>query len=152
MKHLRLYEYYSELPLDYSVDEIKKMTEDEFLNAIKKLKGKGEITFEEQIFTYIQIWKELHPESFTNMYFLGKLGNITGNPEIGSLKQSQRDTFIKNSKKAASEEWYQKMLPQSIKDLENKIRLAEENLRMDKEKLAELKSKGFGIPVGARYQ
>jgi len=143
MKHLRLYEYYSELPLDHSVDEIKKMTEDEFLNAIKKLKGKGEITFEEQIFTYIQIWKELHPESFTDMYFLGKLGNITGNPEIGSLKQSQRDTFIKNSKKAASEEF-----PQSIKDLENKIRLAEENLRMDKEKLAELKSRGYWRPVG----
>ena len=32
MKHLRLYEYYSELPLDYSVDEIKKMTEDELKN------------------------------------------------------------------------------------------------------------------------
>ena len=107
------------------------------------MKGKGEITFEEQIFTYIQIWKELHPESFTDMYFLGKLGNITGNPEIGSLKQSQRDTFIKNSKKAASEEF-----PQSIKDLENKIRLAEENLRMDKEKLAELKSRGYWRPVG----
>jgi len=145
MKHLRLYEYYSELPLDHSVDEIKKMTEDEFLNAIKKLKGKGEITFEEQIFTYIQIWKELHPESFTDMYFLGKLGNITGNPEIGSLKQSQKDTYQKASSKAAAEEAYQK---KSIKDLENKIRLAEENLRMDKEKLAELKSRGYWRPVG----
>jgi hypothetical protein len=145
MKHLRLYEYYSELPLDFSADEIKKMTEDEFLNAIKKLKGKGEITFEEQIFTYIQIWKELHPESFTDMYFLGKLGNITGNPEIGSLKQSQKDTYQKASSKAAAEEAYQK---KSIKDLENKIRLAEENLRMDKEKLAELKSRGYWRPVG----
>jgi hypothetical protein len=79
------------------------------------------------------------------MYFLGKLGNITGNPEIGSLKQSQKDTYQKASSKAAAEEAYQK---KSIKDLENKIRLAEENLRMDKEKLAELKSRGYWRPVG----
>ena len=104
MKHIRLYEYYSELPTSFSVADIQNMSETDFLTNLKMLKDKGD---EEQAFTLLQIWMNHHKDAKNDFDFNTKLGEIFRDVSLESDdrffydKLVQRNTYLAKNKRPA---------------------------------------------------
>lgn len=137
MKHIRLYEYYSELPTSFSVAEIQNMSETDFLTNLKMLKDKGD---EEQAFSFLQIWMN-HPDhkyAKNDKDFNMKLGGIFRDVSLESDdhffydKIMQRSTYLAKKKRPA--------LVEEIEEEKRNIKNYEEMLRMSKDRLARLES------------
>ncbi len=135
MKHIRLYEYYSELPTSFSVAEIQNMSETDFLTNLKMLKDKGD---EEQAFSLLQIWMNHHKDAANDMDFNAKLGGIFRDVSLESGdrffydKIMQRNTYLAKNKRPA--------LVKEIEEVKRNIKNYEERLRMSKDRLARLES------------
>jgi len=135
MKHIRLYEYYSELPTSFSVAEIQNMSETDFLTNLKMLKDKGD---EEQAFSFLQIWMN-HPDhkyAKNDFDFNTKLGGIFRNVSLESDdrffydKLVQMNTYLAKNKRPA--------LVKEIEEVKRKIKNYEELLRIAKDRLDRL--------------
>jgi len=129
MKHISLFEYYSDMPKQFSVQEIKNMTEDQFLMNLNELIGKGD---DEQAFTMLQIFLNANPSSKNNWSFNDKLGYITKGNDFFSNKARQK-VYYQDSLKRPN-------LQKEISDLEKEIRNYEEMIRMSKSRLEKLRS------------
>ena len=134
MKHIRLYEYYSELPTSSSVADIKNMSETDFLRNLKMLKDKGD---EEQAFSLLQIWMNSHKDAKSDFDLMGKIGEMfpsasledDGKPFFYD-KVVQQNTYLAKKKRPD--------LMKQIADTEKNIKDYEELLRMAKERLVKL--------------
>lgn len=130
MKHIRLYEYYSELPTSFSVADIQNMSETDFLTNLKMLKDKGD---EEQAFSLFQIWMKANPSSKNNMSFMQKLGSM--------IPSAKEDDFFSNKarqKIAYQDSLKRPKLQKEIEEEKRKIKNYEEMLRMAKDRLDRL--------------
>ena len=133
MKHIRLYEYYSELPTSFSVADIQNMSETDFLTNLKMLKDKGD---EEQAFTLLQIWMNHHKDAKNDFDFNTKLGEIFRDVSLESDdrffydKLVQRNTYLAKNKRPA--------LVKEIEEVKRNIKNYEEMLRMSKDRLDRL--------------
>jgi len=132
MKHISLFEYYSDMPNQFSVQEIKNMTKDQFLMNLKNLAGAKD---DEQAFTMMQIWTRANPNAILDRDFVEKLGRIFPEGTAEDLfrnKVGQLD-YYKRTKKH----------PELLNQIENQkgeIKNYEEMLRMAKDTLARLES------------
>ena len=70
MKHVKLFEQFSSLPVDYTKEQIEKMSQDEFLKALEKYKLADDV---EQAITLSSIWLHANKSSFTDLDFINKL-------------------------------------------------------------------------------
>ncbi len=133
MKHIRLYEYYSELPTSFSVAEIQNMSETDFLTNLKMLKDKGD---EEQAFTLLQIWMNHHKDAKNDFDFNTKLGGIFRDVSLESGdrffydKIMQRNTYLAKNKRQG--------LVKEIEEVKRDVKKYEEMLRMSKDRLDRL--------------
>ncbi len=133
MKHIRLYEYYSELPTSFSVAEIQNMSETDFLTNLKMLKDKGD---EEQAFSLLQIWMNHHKDAANDMDFNAKLGGIFRDVSLESGdrffydKIMQRNTYLAKNKRQG--------LVKEIEEVKRDVKKYEEMLRMSKDRLDRL--------------
>ena len=130
MKHIRLYEFYSELPTSFSVADIQNMSETDFLINLKMLKDKGD---EEQAFSLLQIWMNSHQDAKNNMSFMQKLGYI--------IPSAKEDDFFSNKarqKIAYQDSLKRPKLQEEIEEVKRSIKNYEEMLRMAKDRLAKL--------------
>ncbi len=133
MKHIRLYEYYSELPTSFSVAEIQNMSETDFLTNLKMLKDKGD---EEQAFSLLQIWMNHHKDAANDMDLNAKLGGIFRDVSLESGdrffydKIMQRNTYLAKNKRQG--------LVKEIEEVKRDVKKYEEMLRMSKDRLDRL--------------
>lgn len=130
MKHIALYEYYSDLPKGFSVQEIEKMTEDQFLTTFKNYVDAGD---EDQAFTLMQIWFNANPDSKNSWSFMDRFGRSAG--KYGDLfldKAKQKDSAESQLKRPK--------LMAEIAEVERSIKNYEEMLRMAKDRLASLRA------------
>lgn len=133
MKHIRLYEYYSELPTSFSVADIQNMSETDFLTNLKMLKDKGD---EEQAFSLLQIWMNHHKDAKNDFDFNTKLGEIFRDVSLESDdrffydKLVQMNTYLAKNKRPA--------LVKEIEEVKRKIKNYEELLRIAKDRLDRL--------------
>lgn len=130
MKHISLYEYYSELPTSFSVADIQNMSETDFLTNLKMLKDKGD---EEQAFSLFQIWMKANPSSKNNMSLMQKLGSM--------IPSAKEDDFFSNKarqKIAYQDSLKRPKLQKEIEEVKSKIKNYEEMLRMAKDRLDRL--------------
>jgi hypothetical protein len=138
MKHIRLYEYYSELPTSFSVAEIQNMSETDFLTNLKMLKDKGD---EEQAFSLLQIWMNHHKDAANDMDFNAKLGGIfrdvslesDDSPKSGNFlhdKAVQLNTYLAKNKREG--------VVKQIEEVKRNIKNYEEMLRVAKDRLDRL--------------
>ena len=134
MKHIRLYEYYSELPSSSSVADIKNMSETDFLRNLKMLKDKGD---EEQAFSLLQIWMNSHQDAKNDYDFTSKLGDIMGDEDFLYNKAAQLDKYHNSLKRPE--------LIKKIEGVKKNIKDYEELLRMSKETLARLEFELVGM-------
>ena len=72
MKHVKLFEQFSSLPVDYTKEQIEKMSQDEFLKALEKYKLADDV---EQAITLSSIWLHANKSSFTDLDFINKLAD-----------------------------------------------------------------------------
>ncbi len=133
MKHIRIYEYYSELPTSFSVADIQNMSETDFLTNLKMLKDKGD---EEQFFSLLQIWMNHHKDAKDNPDFVNKFA-----VELDFDNQEERleieDRFFYN--KALQLDTHRRGgMKQEIEETKRDIKKYEELLRMAKNKLDRL--------------
>ena len=70
MKHVKLFEQFSSLPVDYTKEQIGKMSRDEFLNALEKYKLADDA---EQAITLSSIWLHANKEAVWDRDFVDKL-------------------------------------------------------------------------------
>ena len=70
MKHVKLFEQFSSLPVDYTKEQIEKMSKDEFFKALEKYKLADDV---EQAITLSSIWLHANKSSFTDLDFIDKL-------------------------------------------------------------------------------
>lgn len=142
MKHIRLYEYYSELPTSFSVAEIQNMSETDFLTNLKMLKDKGD---EEQAFSLLQIWMNHHKDAqgrtTLGKDFFMKLGGILpdvslesdDSPKSGNFlhdKAVQLNTYLAKNKREG--------VVKQIEEVKRNIKNYEEMLRVAKDRLDRL--------------
>ena len=133
MKHIRLYEYYSELPTSFSVADIQNMSETDFLRNFKMLKDKRD---EEQAFSLLQIWMKSHQDAKEDYDFMTKLGEILPDASL-----EPDDTFLHNKAVQLNTYLAKKKRPDLMKqiaDTEKNIKDYGELLRMAKERLVKL--------------
>ena len=128
MKHIRLYEYYSELPKDFSVEDIENMTEDEFFKNLEILNSKDK----EQAFSLVEIWLNANPNAQSDMDFNRKIGAYG---DVFVDKLLQKDKYVEQVRATS--------IPAQITKLESEIKADEESLMMKREKLANLKSRNY---------
>ena len=136
MKHIRLYEYHSELPTPSSVADIKNMSETDFLRNLKMLKDKGD---EEQAFSLLQIWMNSHKDAKNDYDFTSKLGDIMGDGDFLYNKVVQQNTYLAKKKRPE--------LIKKIEGVKKNIKDYEELLRMSKETLAKLEFEIIGTDI-----
>ena len=134
MKHIRLYEYHSELPTPSSVADIKNMSETDFLRNLKMLKDKGD---EEQAFSLLQIWMNSHKDAKNDYDFTSKLGDIMGDGDFLYNKVVQQNTYLAKKKRPE--------LIKKIEGVKKNIKDYEELLRMSKETLQRLEFELAGM-------
>ena len=72
MKHVKLFEQFSSLPVDYTKEQIEKMSQDEFLKALEKYKLADDV---EQAITLSSIWLHANKPSWTDSDFIDKLAD-----------------------------------------------------------------------------
>ena len=72
MKHVKLFEHFSSLPVDYTKYQIEKMSKDEFFKALEKYKLADDV---EQAITLSSIWLHANKPSWTDSDFIDKLAD-----------------------------------------------------------------------------
>ena len=140
MKHISLFEYYSDMPRSFSAQEIKNMTEDQFLMNLRKFADKENypISFdEEQVFTLLQIWMNSHQDAKDDPDFMKKLSDVIGDENLLYNKAVQLDKYHNSLKRPE--------LIKKIEEVKKNIKDYEELLRMSKETLARLEFELVGM-------
>jgi len=96
MKHISLFEAYSELP-NISLEEIKNMTPDQFLMKIENLLSAGD---KEQAFTIFQIWMKANPDMAKTDDITTWLGKIDSSFEDFIDDKMERNPYKDSLNKA----------------------------------------------------
>ena len=133
MKHISLFEYYSDMPRSFSAQEIKNMTKDQFLMNLRKFADKENypISFdEEQVFTLLQIWMNSHQDAKDDYDFMKKLSEVIGDDDLLHNKAAQLDKYHNSLKRPE--------LIKKIEDTKRVIEKYEEAIRVAKERLQRL--------------
>jgi len=127
MKHVKLFEQFSSLPVDYTKEQIEKMSQDEFLKALEKYKLADDV---EQAITLSTIWLHANKSSWTDSDFIDKLADYVD--FMLPTAQNKRDIMdaILNKELAIK----------SIPELERSIKYYETMLAGAKNQLGKLKS------------
>ena len=127
MKHVKLFEQFSSLPVDYTKEQIEKMSKDEFFKALEKYKLADDV---EQAITLSSIWLHANKSSFTDLDFINKLAGYAD--FMLPTVQNKRDIIdaIQNKELAIK----------SIPELERSIKHYETMLAGAKNQLGKLKS------------
>ena len=127
MKHVKLFEQFSSLPVDYTKEQIEKMSKDEFFKALEKYKLADDV---EQAITLSSIWLHANKSSWTDSDFIDKLADYVD--YMMPTVQNKRDIIdaIQNKELAIKR----------IPELERSIKHYETMLAGAKNQLGKLKS------------
>ena len=131
MKHVKLFEQFSSLPVDYTKEQIEKMSRDEFLNALGKYKLADDA---EQAITLLSIWLHANKEAAWDRDFVDKLGDYMD--FMAPTIQNKRDIIDAIQKGDYDKELAIKRIPES----ERSIKHYETMLASAKDQLEKLKS------------
>jgi len=114
MKHVKLFEQFSSLPVDYTKEQIEKMSRDEFLNALEKYKLADDA---EQAITLSSIWLHANKEAVWDRDFVDKLGDYMDfmMPTI----QNKRDIIDAIQKGDYDKELAIKRIPESERSIKH---------------------------------
>ena len=134
MKHVKLFEQFSSLPVDYTKEQIEKMSQDEFLKALEKYKLADDV---EQAITLSSIWLHANKSSFTDLDVINKLAGYadfmmpTAQNKRDIMDAIQKEDYDKKSRELALKK---------IPELERSIKHYETMLASAKDQLEKLKS------------
>ena len=131
MKHVKLFEQFSSLPVDYTKEQIEKMSQDEFLKALEKYKLADDA---EQAITLSSIWLHANKPSFTDLDVVDKLADYAD--FMMPTAQNKRDIMDAIQKGDYDKELAIKRIP----ELERSIKHYETMLAGAKNQLEKLKS------------
>lgn len=134
MKHVKLYEHFSSLPVDYTKGQIEKMSKDEFFKALDKYKLAGDA---EQAITLSNIFFHANKPYLYDVDLIVKFGDYV---DFMMPTVQNRSDMMDAIKKEENDRKSRELAPKRIPELERSIKHYETMLASAKNQLEKLKS------------